>query len=168
MSLKSPEYVLFFSKSKSTSERLLSNFSLSPVEYHGVTFPSIENAFQAAKYRFSTNPGVWTTLAHMSPAEAKREGSKSGMWKHGAVLDVAAWTEASPHVMKTLVQRRMQTDALYRHTIETGRRDGTAFLHFERSGAKSFWGGCFPADAPRTPSAFAGKNVLGKILMGTL
>lgn len=161
-------YVLFFSKAKDPTARYLSNFTEAPVEYNGVVFPSIENAFQAAKYAHSTQPHLFAELASMTPAEAKSAGSKSGMKKRGATLDLSTWNNLSPRVMKQLVEQRMKTDARYKELILQGRRDGVAFLHFERSGANSLWGGSFPKTMPREAAYFEGGNGLGLIMSGKI
>jgi ribA/ribD-fused uncharacterized protein len=162
-----PGHLLFHSRARKPVERMLSNFHPSPVVYEGVRFPSVENAFQAAKFLRSTRPDLFASLAGLTPAEAKRRGSKSGMKAVGAVLDAPRWDSESVGVMKALVALRMDADAEFRRVVEDGRRAGLAFLHFERSGARSFWGGCFPKGAPRTPAGFVGRNTLGKILMGS-
>ena len=161
-------YLLFFSKARDLTARYLSNFTEAPVEYNGVVFPSIENAFQAAKFLHSTKPHLFAELASMTPAEAKSAGSRTGMKKRGATLDLATWDKVSLTLMKQLVEQRMKTDARYKEIIEQGRRDGVAFLHFERSGAKSLWGGSFPKDFPKAPAYFHGANRLGRILSGHL
>jgi ribA/ribD-fused uncharacterized protein len=162
------EYIYFFSKSKGALERRLSNFYPARVEYKGVVFPSIENAFQAAKYECSSKPDVFRDLARaeMTPAMAKSAGSKTGMKKRGAVLDVAKWNDQSVAIMKRLVKSRMKTDDLYRKTILLARKQGLPIYHFERSCAKSFWGGCFRKGEAHLAKNFVGENMLGKILGG--
>ena len=155
---------VFFSRSKGP-ERQLSNFFPCDVPHENVLFPSIENAFQAAKYLRSTRPEVFVELASMTPAEARSAGSKTGMRRRGAALDVAAWDRDSVGVMERLVAIRVVQDPGYRSAIAAARKEGTALLHFERSGKKSFWGGSFPAGCERVPANFVGRNMLGKILM---
>ena len=164
------ELIYFFSKSKGFLEKRLSNFYPSPVYYNGFMYPSIENAFQAAKYECSSKPGIAEELAErrVTPAMAKSLGSKSGMKKRGAVLDVNKWNAKSVRMMKQLVNSRMKTDGLYREIILKARKDKVPFFHFERSGRKSFWGGNFPQGTSQIPSNFVGENMLGKILDGSV
>lgn len=153
------KHVLFWSKSRKLGDRVLSNFYPATVEYRGVAFHSIEAAFQAAKYLYSSNPEAFTEFTGMSALEARRAGSKEGMRERNAVLDVVAWDTASATVMRELVQARKATDKTYRDTIDRANADGVALYHFERSGARSKWGGCFKN------GVFVGGNMLGKILM---
>lgn len=164
-----PPYILFFSGSKDADAKYLSNFQPASVEFMGVVYPSIEHAFQAAKFQRSDKPALASRLLFMDAKGAKSAGSKTAMKRAGATLDVARWNQDSLAVMKHLVAQRMKTDPLYRRMIEEGRRAGTRFLHFERSGAKSIWGGFFPQGASRdTAAAFVGQNLLGRILDGTV
>lgn len=168
-SMDSPNYILFFSRAKGERERRLSNFFPARVEYRGVVFPAVENAFQAAKFLYSTRPELFRTLVDMSPAQARSAGSKTGMRRLGAqLIDAHEWDRNSVAIMKELVERRMHTDAEFRAIVEAARRDGTALLHFERSGGRSRWGGSFPKGCERAPENFVGQNLLGKIMSGSM
>jgi predicted NAD-dependent protein-ADP-ribosyltransferase YbiA (DUF1768 family) len=91
-----PGYLLFFSKSKSGLGRYLSNFWPSKVRYGGLVFPSVEHAYQAAKFRY-IDPGsndqeiqladnLFRSLSiggangHLTALQAKKFGGK-GSWK---------------------------------------------------------------------------------------
>lgn len=161
-------YLLFWSRAKGADEKRLSTFFPCRVEYRGVAFPCVENAFQAAKFLYSTRPELFDTLdwQGMSASEAKSAGSKSGMRRLGARLTrVQQWDKDSAGIMKELMQCRMRTDGEFRRIVQAARADGTALLHFERSGARSRWGGSFPKGCERVPEKFVGHNLLGKILM---
>lgn len=168
--LQSDWYILFYSKSACPTARHLSNFARSPVPftYRGREFDTIEAAFQAAKYLYSDRPELFGEVAGLPPAEAKSAGSKSGMLKRGARLDLGRWNGSSVGVMKELVRARMAVDERYRETILAARGSGTALLHFEARGKAPVWGGRFPAGEERTPGNFRGGNLLGKILSGEL
>lgn len=182
---KGTKFIQFYSKSKEYIGKRLSNFYVGPggVLYRGITFPSIEHAFQAAKYMYTLPPttgdfvdttpsqrfsAVADVIAKMTPEGAKRAGSRSGMKQYAVQLDVKKWNADSVDVMKALVASRMKRDDLYRTLVNGGRREGIVFLHFERSCARSEWGGCFKAGEPRVVSNFKGQNKLGKILSGVL
>lgn len=53
--------------------RFLSNYHLCDIEYEGLIYSSVENAFQAAK---SLDENIRKRFLHVSPAEAKRMGKK--------------------------------------------------------------------------------------------
>lgn len=166
-------YILFFSKSKHALERRLSNFYPAQITYKGVTFPSIENAFQAAKFLHLLGPererkDLFAAFADMKPVAAKSAGGKGAMKRHKVLLDVEGWNGASVRIMKLLVKKRMKVDDLYRKIILLARRQHVPLLHFERSCARSVWGGCFDKTKSREANNFKGQNLLGKILMGVI
>ena len=164
-------YLLFFSRAKGADEKHLSTFAPCRIEYRGVVFASVEHAFQAAKFLYSTKPELFASSAwaDMEPSAAKSAGSKSGMRRLGTrLIRVEDWDRDSVAIMTDLVRLRMDADQRFRRLVETARRDGTALLHFERPGRfrESKWGGSFAKDLPRLPENFVGRNLLGKILMG--
>lgn len=161
-------YIYFWSKSSSPDARHLSNFAPAPLEYRGVAFPSVENAFQAAKYLRSTRPEVFETLARMTPAAAKTAGGKAGMKRVGATLDVAAWDGDSPGVMRELIALRVASDERFREQLAVARAHNTHLLHFERPPRTGLavWGGHFPQRS-RALADFRGRNTLGRIMMET-
>ncbi len=53
--------------------RWLSNFHLCPVPYEGLTYPSSENAYQAAK---STEGSIRDLFLNVSPSQSKYKGQK--------------------------------------------------------------------------------------------
>jgi len=163
-------YIYFYSKSKTATARHLSNFHVVPEKlvYRGVAFPSVENAFQAAKYLHSTRPELFETLAHMTPAAAKSAGGKGGMKKVGAVLDVDAWTSENVRVMRELITIRAAVDEEFRRHLGMARARGLKLLHFERpprGGGLAFWGGSFANATHRELADFRGENMLGRIMM---
>ena len=158
----------FWSKSKHPDHRYLSNFELIPGGIHipddfsihnvrGITFPSIENAFQACKYAFSDHPTLMTYLESCSPKEAKSAGSKTGMKKRKTTLDVSKWNAVSFECMSKLLHVRYHTDQRFRNIIEEARENGKMFYHLEPRGPK-IWGGC------NKDGEWIGENKLGHIL----
>ena len=163
------KYIYFHSRSKGADEKYLSNFSDAVhIPYKGVSFPSIENAFQAAKYLFSSRPDCFASIAKMTPVQARSAGSKSGMKKLGAVLDASKWNDASTRIMKVLVNTRVTHDERFRRILTKARKNDIKLLHYEsargKKGAEPYWGGYFK-DGKKTLDAFYGKNMLGEIMM---
>ena len=161
--------LLFYSKSKHLTNRYLSNFTnisagiMIPetfplVELIGYRFPSIENAFQAAKYCLAGSLKIALELRHKTPSESKSMGSKSGMKKCGIVLDVIRWNQLSYPIMLELVRERLKCDELYRLIAKYCVENKIKLKHFERSGDKSFWGGYFKN------GIWYGYNSLGRII----
>lgn len=54
--------------------RPLSNFHIEGFDWKGITWPSSENAFQAAK--FIQNETIFKSFSSMTPSESKNEGRK--------------------------------------------------------------------------------------------
>ena len=162
-------HLLFFSKSKNLSNRYMSNFTnvyggitipetFPLTELIGDNYPTIENAFQAAKYCLAGNLKIALELKHKTPSGAKIMGSKSGMKKYDLVLDTKIWNQLSYPIMMELVRERMKYDELYRLIAKYCVYNNIPLKHFERSGDKSFWGGYFK------DGVWCGYNSLGRII----
>lgn len=160
--------VQFYSRSKATHEpqemggvynwrKIISNFWDSPVVYEELLYPSVENAFAAAKYKFAEGKDNPPDLRHLSGADLKRAHSRKGMESHGFVLDVSAWDEARINIMWKLLLERLKSDETFRNIL-TGLQ-GYRIMHFERSGRRSFWGGVYKN------GAIEGHNMLGHMMM---
>lgn len=142
--------------------RLLSNFGNIPVTWHGLTYPTVEHAFQAAKYRLASNrPEVAVEFVEggsigPDPVMAKRAGSRKGMQTRGAVLDVALWNRLSDDVMKELIRAKKDHPVIH-GILEICHSNNIALFHFSRSDMK--WG-CHV-----TPEGVLkkGENRLGRI-----
>ncbi|MCA9710806.1 MAG: NADAR family protein [Myxococcales bacterium] len=157
--------------------RYLSNFaslsnlstlsSAQPLRIDGHAYATVEHYFQARKAACSTRPemAAWFTLEHAGPhrvgpdpREAKQAGARKGYRTHGAELDVARWVEVRELVMRTAIEARWAQDELFRRILVSTR--GLRLLHFERAGARSFWGGSLDA----TTGELQGTNRLGAIM----
>ena len=194
--VRRPGTVLFFSLSADDDARTLSNFCEVPgklaipgdFEVEGLrnkSFPSVENAFQAAKYARYAEPTYLSYLSadpkqgsldrsasrskersideladKLTPRQARTFGGKAGMRENNLELSLKPWEEASPGIMEALIRLRHRQDAAFEVAIEKFAREGKKFYHFERSGSKSFWGGHFPRDG----GPWAGGNRLGEIM----
>ena len=162
-------YIYFHSRSQGADEKYLSNFSNAvPIPYKGVDFPSVENAFQAAKYLYSSRPDCFASIATMTPVQARSAGSKGGMKKVGAVLDVSKWDAVNTGIMKALIRIRITHDRRFRRLLKDARRKNIQLLHYEsargKGGAEPYWGGYFKG-SKKSLDAFFGKNMLGEIMM---
>jgi ribA/ribD-fused uncharacterized protein len=121
-------------------ERFLSNFYPSPVELGGVTYPTVENAYQAAKTA-SQNRGPFVSC---SPGEAKKLGR--------TVELVSNWDEIKERVMEKLLYRKFYDNP------ELGRKldaTGDMYLMEGNTWGDTYWGMCDGV----------GKNRLGALLM---
>ena len=148
---------------------LLSNFCNLPLTLEGNQYPSPEHAFHAAKYDRSTRPDLthifvmkdgYSAPIGQSPLAAKVAGSKKGMIARRAELDVEAWNSDRVGVQTSIHQARLEQHDDYRRILECAHTKGWTLLHFERSGAKSFWGGTIC----KQTGNILGKNTLGQLL----
>lgn len=170
--------VVFFSKSRNVPapapglppswRRVLSNFHPAPVRVDGHDYASVEHCFQAAKASCSDRPelargfrlrATGPSAVGSDPAAAKRAGGRGAYAKAGASLDVEAWAKAREGAMERALAARWQQQPLFRAVLEA--TAGFALLHFERSGARSFWGGSLHRDTGQAQ----GENRLGRMLM---
>jgi ribA/ribD-fused uncharacterized protein len=122
--------------------RWLSNFWPAQIQIDGVTYPSVEHAYQAQK---SVDP-VWRDRIRMAPTpgRAKRLGR--------LVPVVPNWERIKVSVMETLVRQKFSThEDLKRKLIATWPSE----LREENNWNDRFWGTC----------KGIGQNHLGQILM---
>ncbi|MEO2069577.1 MAG: NADAR family protein [Desulfurobacteriaceae bacterium] len=128
----------------------LSNFYPCKVEYEGLVYPSVENAFQAAK----TAPFRRQQFTKISPKEAKKLGRKVPLF--------GDWEGRKVKVMKELVMKKFQqNEDLKKKLLETG----DAILIEGNTWGDEFWGVNLRKPDPTSPWGYKGENWLGKILM---
>ena len=122
--------------------RFLSNFWPARVEFEGMTYPTAEHAYQAAK---SLDPSERRRIAALpSPADAKREGRKLALRSD--------WDTAKFVVMEQIVRDKFTRNAdLRAKLLETG----DAQLEEGNNWGDTTWG----------VVNGVGENRLGKILM---
>lgn len=123
--------------------RWLSNFWKASVEYEGMVFPTVENAYQAAKVLDREQRHVFKNV---KPAEAKRLGSK--------VMDRGDdWKDVNLGIMRHLVRQKFfRHNNLRRLLLGTG----DSYIVEENNWGDKFWG-AVNGD---------GENNLGQIIMG--
>jgi ribA/ribD-fused uncharacterized protein len=119
----------------------LSNFSSSPISIGGLTFPTVEHAFAAAKTLDSTKRVE--IAAAPTPGKAKRLGRKVALRPH--------WDDMRVSMMTRLVRLKFQEPTLRAQLLATG----DALLVEGNRWNDVFWGVCNGV----------GENQLGQILM---
>ncbi len=169
--------VVFFSRSRPspplrpglprTWRRVLSNFHPVTLEIDGARWSSVEHWFQGRKARSSDRPEMegWFHAAAgpeavgPDPFAAKKAGGRGAYRRHGATLDSADWEARRISVTQAALEARWSQDSLFRDVLQS--TQGLALLHFERAGARSFWGGSLR----RADGQPQGHNQLGMMLM---
>ena len=124
----------------------LSNFHPAPVAFEGVTYETVEHAFQAAK---SIDPSVREQIRLCAkPGDAKRIGRQ--------IMQRPGWYEMQERIMFNLVlQKFLQHETLRRKLIDTGDCE----IIEGNTWGDVYWG------AVAEGAVWKGKNKLGKILM---
>ncbi len=131
----------------------LSNFYRCKVEYEGLTYPSAENAYQAAK----TAPFRREQFTKISPKEAKKLGKKVPL-----LGGASSWESRKLKVMEEVVRAKFkQNPQLAEKLLET--KD--AILIEGTTWGDEFWGVNLKKPDPNSPWGYKGKNLLGQILM---
>lgn len=130
--------------------RFLSNFYRCYIEYEGITYPSVEHAYQAAK---TLSKNERSRIAAMStPGEAKRAGRQ--------VKLRADWEQVKVAIMLELLRKKFDPDALGAYAPNETKAaallaTGDAELIEGNTWGDRFWGVC----------GGVGENMLGKLLM---
>lgn len=122
--------------------RFLSNFWLCNIEVEGLTFPSVENAYQAAKSRDDARDAEFTLI---TPAVAKRLGRK--------LLIRHDWDRVKLTIMRDLLRLKFSD----RELMNMLRGTGDALLVEGNTWRDTYWGVCAVSGR--------GENHLGKLLM---
>lgn len=120
----------------------LSNFHASPLEVGGITYPSLENAYQAHKTK---DLAVRRQFSMMSPSRAKRLGRSSLQLRDD-------WEKIKIALMRQLLAIKFAQDSYLAHKlIATGKRE----LIEGNTWGDRFWG----------QTNGKGLNWLGRLLM---
>ena len=127
----------------------LSNFHKSPVTFEGLTYPCVENAFQAGKC--ADREGKIKYTAQNNPVKAKMMG------KREKLPDV--WDKLSIELMEKLVKIKFSDPELAARLLATGDEEITEGNRWH----DNKWGKCTCERCQSKPSS----NLLGKILMKT-
>jgi len=121
--------------------RFLSNFYGISIYFEGITYPSVEHAYQASK---TLDTSERMTIARCgTPGRAKRLGKLNPLRPR--------WNEKKLYIMLSLVRQKFNTNPLKGKLLLTG---GELLIE-ENTWNDTFWGTCNGV----------GQNHLGKILM---
>lgn len=128
----------------------LSNFYACQVEYEGITYPTSEHAFQAAK---SLDPNIrkWIAAA-FTPGQAKRRGRSIELRSD--------WEEIKDQVMLDIVREKFKNEDMRARLLMTIEEGYDSFCE-DNYWHDNYWGNC---NCERCKN-IEGKNMLGKILM---
>lgn len=121
--------------------RWLSNFSPVEITVDGITYPSVENAYQAAKF---DDRVVKTMIATMKPGAAKGYGRKANL--------PADWDARKVSVMEGLLREKFQKSEYYMELLEN---TGDTELIEGNGWGDVFWGAV----------EGRGENHLGRLIM---
>ena len=127
----------------------LSNFADSCIEFEGITYPTVEHAFQAAKTLDEDERLYISSLP--TPGAAKKQGRRVSLRPD--------WEQVKYSVMEECVSKKFAQEPLRSQLLSTGDEpleEGT-WWH------DNIWGNCYCAKCAN----IEGKNYLGKILMKT-
>ena len=154
-------YLLVHSRAKSEDGKYLSSMNPFIIKYENVEYKSIENAFQAAKIKFSMGNNedlirVFNCIINAEPKESKKFGTATFFKKNNIKLDRKKWNTESVQIMEKLLQTRYDSDVNFKNIVDKYE----TFFHYERSGSRSFWGGFFE----KSSGNFVGNNMYGKLL----
>ncbi len=126
----------------------LSNYHPCEINFGGIIYPSIENAFQASK---SVDPSLLKLFAQNTPGEAKARGNEIQCRKD--------WNEIKVQLMKDLLELK------FKDTDLRGRLELTGELELNEGNwwHDNFWGECTCEKCHVLHDADS--NTLGKLLM---
>lgn len=116
------------------------------IEFEGITYPSVENAFQAAK---TLDPEERVQFETINAVQSKRLGQKVTMQPQ--------WDYTRVQVMKSLVRQKFQNPELRDKLLATG----DEALEETNKWHDNYWGACQCARC----NGKLGLNWLGRILM---
>ena len=120
--------------------QILSNFYLSPLEYKGVHYASVEHAFHAAKLKRFGQDALAARFAVGGDvgngADVKRAGGKNGLYRM-TMPEIDAWKRESRGVLVELWEEKFgRTPALRAVLKETKRAE---LVHDMGRGKKERW-----------------------------
>lgn len=142
--------------------RFLSNFAASPVDMYGISFPTVEHAFAAAKLdpngdahpRARVMDEMRRIAAAKSPGEAKRLGRRRQL--DGRPFMRPDWDEVKETLVLEMLRRKFSDPVLRDKLLATG----DAHLIELNDWNDRIWGMVRDADGQ-----MRGRNMLGEMLM---
>jgi predicted NAD-dependent protein-ADP-ribosyltransferase YbiA (DUF1768 family) len=186
-------WILFHSGAADPDSTYLSTMTKlpAPMNVFGYDFPTMEHAFQAAKFYFchggpqnskTAKSAVGGIYASVPALKVKSKGGKGAFREEKVTLNIAEWERYKVKVMKRIVKARLQCDPKFVNLVRQYREQGTKLLHYEqarkkwpvkkgnespeafrrREDALRFWGGAFK-DGKKVLEQYRGVNSLGTI-----
>lgn len=122
----------------------LSNFQVASIEFEGAIYPSVENAYQAAKLSNREERGTFTWC---TAGQAKRRGRKIQIRDD--------WESIKVDIMLDLVRKKFKIPRFRQMLLNTGDSD----IYELNTWGDVEWGVIY------VDGILVGKNLLGKILM---
>lgn len=122
--------------------RFLSNYELTPIWYEGLKYPSVENAFQAAK----CVPEERAQFVEFSPGVARKKGKCAQLRED--------WELVKYDIMLQLNLQKYLTNADFKQRLLA---TGDKYLEETNHWGDKIWGVCCKTNV--------GENRLGKMLM---
>lgn len=127
--------------------RFLSNFYPSKIDFEGISYPTVEHAYQAAK---TTQDYLRIAVANApTPGDAKNAGRNLAIRED--------WEDVKIPIMKTLLRKKFYDAGLRAQLIQTGEMELVEVNYWH----DQTWGSCNCMRHVGVP----GENMLGKLLM---
>jgi predicted NAD-dependent protein-ADP-ribosyltransferase YbiA (DUF1768 family) len=106
----------------------MSTFYPKSLTYKGITYPTVEHAYQAAKFRFTDHPIISRQFRQggyvTCPKQAKNLGTLKNLSEIGVTLDYKQWIQYKHDIFKQIIQKRMQTDMLFNDLVSSSLYEG--------------------------------------------
>jgi hypothetical protein len=132
-------------------------------------FASIEHFYQGMKCCYVNHEAKGRQLAAKfvlagdygrDAKMAKSKGGKGAMKAVGLSLDLNLWNRVQDDVMRVAIRARAAVDASYAAALKRSAQGGWLWLHFDRAGVKSYWGGHISKES----GVWVGRNRLGELM----
>jgi predicted NAD-dependent protein-ADP-ribosyltransferase YbiA (DUF1768 family) len=135
MSSKTNKKVIFVSPTADTAiGRYMSTFYKKKFTFQGVSYPTIEHAYQAIKFKnFSDNPVMWMKFRRggsiKSPKVAQYMGSQNGLKELGVKIYEEEWEQRKPYIFRKIVFAREKQDPLFHRIVKKMINDNNVKLY---------------------------------------
>ena len=87
----------------------------------GITYPTMEHAYQAAKFRLTDHPIIARKFRHggsiTCPKAAREFGSREGLEDIGVNLDREKWRQVKHDVFNHIVLKRAEQDSFFKQLL---------------------------------------------------
>ena len=114
--------VCYVSPSEQTNVGLyMSTFYPRRITIKGITYPTMEHAYQAAKFRLTDHPIIARKFRHggsiTCPKAAREFGSREGLEDIGVNLDREKWRQVKHDVFNHIVLKRAEQDSFFKQLL---------------------------------------------------